>query len=58
MRSRGQARRLIDSGRIYVNNVRAGGIDERITLGETIEGRFVVLRKGKKSYHLVRMVGS
>lgn len=55
VRSKGQARRLIDSGGIYVNNVRVGGIDERVTLGETIEGRFVVLRKGKKSYHLVRV---
>ncbi len=55
VRSKGQARRLINSGGIYVNNVRVSDTDARITLEESVEGRFIVLRKGKKSYHLVRI---
>jgi tyrosyl-tRNA synthetase len=55
VRSKGQARRLIDSGGVYVNNVRVSDTAARITLEESVEGRFVVLRKGKKSYHLVQI---
>ncbi|MFP4345001.1 MAG: tyrosine--tRNA ligase [Anaerolineales bacterium] len=55
VRSKGQARRLIDSGGIYVNNVRVSDTAARVTLEESVEGRFVVLRKGKKSYYLVQI---
>jgi hypothetical protein len=27
----------------------------QVNLSEVIEGRFLVLRKGKKSYHLIRI---
>jgi len=54
-RSKGEARRLIDNGGVYVNNVQAASTDRTVTLADTIEGQFVVLRKGKKSYHLVQV---
>lgn len=54
-RSKGEARRLIDNGGVYVNNVQATGVEQAITLADTIEGQFVVLRKGKKSYHLLQV---
>ena len=53
--SRGNARRLIEGGGIYVNNVRVSDAAQTISLVESVEGRFVVLRKGKKNYHLVRI---
>jgi tyrosyl-tRNA synthetase len=56
-RSKGEARRLIDNGGVYVNNVQTAGVEQTVTLADTIEGQFVVLRKGKKSYHLVQVVG-
>jgi tyrosyl-tRNA synthetase len=56
-RSKGEARRLIDNGGVYVNNVQAVGVEQAVTLADTIEGQFVVLRKGKKSYHLAQVVG-
>jgi len=55
-RSKGEARRLIDNGGVYVNNVQAAGVEQAVTLADTIEGQFVVLRKGKKSYHLMQVV--
>lgn len=55
-KSRGEARRLIDNGGVYVNNVQAAGVDQQITLADTVEGQFVVLRKGKKTYHLVQVL--
>jgi tyrosyl-tRNA synthetase len=54
-RSKGEARRLIDGGGIYVNNVRVGDTARTVSLAESIEGRFLVLRKGKKIYHLVQI---
>lgn len=56
-RSKGEARRLIDNGGVYVNNVPAASADQTVTLADAIEGQFVVLRKGKKSYHLVQVAG-
>ncbi len=53
--SKGEARRAVEGGGIYVNAVRVEGVDEQVGLERAIEGRFLVLRKGKKSYHLVRV---
>lgn len=55
--SKGDARRAIDGGGIYVNNERASGVDHRVHIEAALEGRFFVLRKGKKNYHLVRVEG-
>jgi tyrosyl-tRNA synthetase len=54
--SRNQARRLIDQGGVYVNEER---VEEDVELGEghTVEGRVILLRRGKKSYSVVRIVG-
>ncbi|WP_457654135.1 tyrosine--tRNA ligase [Rhodocaloribacter sp.] len=51
--SKGEARRLVRSGGAYVNNRRITDEHARITLEETIEGRAVVVRKGRKNYRLV-----
>ena len=53
--SRGNARRLIEGGGIYVNNVRVSDVARTVSLAEGVEGRFLVLRKGKKNYHLVQI---
>ena len=53
--SKGEARRLIQGGGIYVNNNRASDIAQTVSLEESIEGQFLVLRKGKKTYHLVQV---
>lgn len=54
--SKGNARRLVAGGGIYVNNIRVNDAARAISLTGSIEGRFLVLRKGKKNYHLVRVV--
>jgi tyrosyl-tRNA synthetase len=55
-RSKGEARRLLKSGGIYVNNVRVEDSERMLALEDAIEGQFIVLRRGKKRYHLVRLV--
>jgi tyrosyl-tRNA synthetase len=49
-RSRGEARRLIEQGGVYVNDARVADVDYVIDRGDlTTEG--VLLRVGKKRYH-------
>ncbi len=55
--SKGDARRSIEGGGVYVNNVRVTDVARTLTADDTIEGRFVLLRKGKKQYHLVGVRG-
>jgi tyrosyl-tRNA synthetase len=53
--SKGEARRLVQSGGIYVNNRRISDPHARLTRDQAIGGRLFVLRKGQKQNHLVRL---
>ncbi len=53
--SKGDARRSIQGGGIYLNNERVTDHEQRATLSQSIEGQFLVLRKGRRQYHLVRI---
>jgi tyrosyl-tRNA synthetase len=55
-RSRGQARRDIEGGGVYLNNVRVTERDRAASIEDAIDGRFIVLRKGRKKYHLVKVL--
>ncbi len=55
--SKGDARRSIEGGGVYVNNVRVSDVSRAVTTDDAIEGRFLLLRKGKKQYHLVGVRG-
>jgi tyrosyl-tRNA synthetase len=54
--SRGDARRSLEGGGIYLNGDRPEDSQARVRREDAVEGRFLVLRKGKKSYHLVKVV--
>jgi tyrosyl-tRNA synthetase len=53
--SKGEARRLVQSGGIYINNRRVSDPQARITLDQAIGGRLFVVRKGQKQNHLIRL---
>ncbi len=55
-KSRGEARRSVEGGGLSINNVRVEEVGAVVTISDTIEGRFLILRKGKKNYHMVRIV--
>ena len=46
----------VTAGGAYVNNVRVEDADQAVSPAQLIGGRFVVLRTGKKQYHLVRVM--
>ena len=53
--SKGEARRLVQSGGVYVNNQRQSDPQARVTREQAIGGRLFVVRKGQKQNHVVRL---
>jgi tyrosyl-tRNA synthetase len=53
--SNSAARRLIESGGVYVNNEKAASPRLQLTLDQFIDGSLLVLRSGKKNYRLIRL---
>ncbi|HEV3057250.1 MAG TPA: tyrosine--tRNA ligase [Vicinamibacterales bacterium] len=53
--SKGEARRLVQSGGVYVNNRRVSDVQLRLTAADAIGGRLFVLRKGQKQNHVVKI---
>ncbi|MCX8155768.1 MAG: tyrosine--tRNA ligase [Verrucomicrobiae bacterium] len=48
--SKSQARKDIESGGIYLNNVRTADVHRHLTGGDLLFDQFLLLRKGKKNY--------
>ncbi|HEY0945116.1 MAG TPA: tyrosine--tRNA ligase [Opitutaceae bacterium] len=50
--SKGQARKDIEGGGIYVNNIRVepSAVTRTLTTGDLLFGKYVLLRKGKRTY--------
>lgn len=53
--SKGEARRLVQQGGLYLNNRRVADVGRVVGDGDLIEGRLLVLRAGRKNYHLVKI---
>jgi len=51
--SKGEARKDIQGGGVYVNNVRTTDPAAQVTFSQLIDRTYLVLRKGKKNHHLV-----
>lgn len=56
-KSKGEGRRLIESGGIYLNNQRVAESGKQVVISDSIEGQYLVVRKGKKEYFLVQING-
>jgi tyrosyl-tRNA synthetase len=52
--SKSAARRDVEGGGIYVNDERVADAALALSTANLLAGQYIVLRKGKKSYHLVR----
>jgi tyrosyl-tRNA synthetase len=53
--SRSEATRLVKSGGVYVNNIRATDERARLTVSDAIGGQVILLRKGRKDQHVVKV---
>jgi tyrosyl-tRNA synthetase len=51
--SKGQARKDIEGGGVYINNKREGNIQRPVTSNDLLFGKHLLLRKGKRNYVVV-----
>jgi tyrosyl-tRNA synthetase len=54
--SKSDARRLVQSGGVYVNNRRVADVQLKLSVEHAIGGRLFVLRKGQKQQFVVRLI--
>jgi tyrosyl-tRNA synthetase len=54
--SKRQARQDIESGAVYINGEKTTSIEAVVSADKRLHGQYVVLRRGKKNYYLVRFV--
>jgi tyrosyl-tRNA synthetase len=54
--SKGEARRLISGGGVYLNNRRVSDEKMIVKPGDALHGRFLVMRRGPKEFRLVELV--
>src|SRR4051812_17956249 len=51
--SRGQARKDIEGGGIYLNNIRQGDVQRAVSTTDLLFGKYLLLRKGKRNYVVI-----
>jgi tyrosyl-tRNA synthetase len=55
--SKGAARRLVQQGGAYVNNVRVSDVEHKVSTEHLVTPTMLVVRGGRKDYRLVRVTG-
>ena len=52
--SKSDSRRAVESGGVYLNNNKVDGVAKTVTTADLLFGKYLLLRKGKRSYALLR----
>jgi tyrosyl-tRNA synthetase len=55
--SKGQARKDVEGGGIYLNNVRVTDLARSVTTHDLLFGKYLLLRKGKRTYAVLSVAG-
>ncbi|MBI4851851.1 MAG: tyrosine--tRNA ligase [Acidobacteria bacterium] len=53
--SKNTARQSLQGGGIYLNNIKVSDVKERLSENRLIYGKYLVVRKGKKNYYLIKV---
>jgi tyrosyl-tRNA synthetase len=53
VKSKSEARRTIEQGGAFVNDVSRQGLDATVGLEDLLFDRYLILRRGKRSYHVI-----
>jgi tyrosyl-tRNA synthetase len=56
-KSKGDARRTLEQGGVYVAGEQIRDVDAAVRGGDLAAGRYLLLRRGKATYHLLRVSG-
>jgi tyrosyl-tRNA synthetase len=54
--SKGELRRLVQGGGLSINRVKIENPDETIGLNKLLNGKYLLIQKGRKNYSLVRVI--
>ena len=54
-KSKGDMRRMLQQGGVYLNDRRLGAEREPLSKDDLLGGEFVLLRKGARSYALIKV---
>lgn len=55
--SKGEARRMVAAGGISLNKQKVDSTDARITAEDLLQNQYLLIQKGKKNYHLIKVIG-
>ena len=51
--SKGEARKMVQNNGVSINKDKVGSIDYEVSDKDIIDGKYILLQKGKKNYHIV-----
>lgn len=54
--SKGEARKMVQSNGIAINKQKVTAIERNINLDDTLNGKYILVQKGKKNYFLITLV--
>lgn len=54
--SKGEARKMVQGGGVQINKQKVGGVDEHILPSSLMHGKYLLVQRGKKNYHLIEAV--
>ena len=54
--SKGEAKKMLTGGGIFINKEKALSADEKITADKLLNDKYVLIQKGKKNYYLLKVI--
>ncbi|MEO8819725.1 MAG: tyrosine--tRNA ligase [Ginsengibacter sp.] len=54
--SKGEAKKMLAGGGIFINKEKVDSADEKINTGQLLNGKYLLIQKGKKNYYLVKAI--
>ncbi len=51
--SKGEARKMVQGGGVQINKQKVGQVDSAITADMLLHGKYLLVQRGKKNYHLL-----
>lgn len=54
--SKGEAKKMIAGGGIFINKEKVNSFDEKINPGQLLLGKYLLIQKGKKNYYLLKAI--
>jgi tyrosyl-tRNA synthetase len=54
--SKGEAKKMLAGGGIFINKEKVNSVDEKITTGQLLNEKYLLIQKGKKNYYLLKTI--